>query len=212
MRAIAFRMSGCQMQLFVFLLYQFCIGSCVFRADESLSDADPLAPPVEIPEIYRTIQCPCDGVISHLPFVHRLARALRGYAEMELSGGGLDMGDDTANYGCAVAAVYGYAAQMTQNRAERPEEELFLDHHVGRVPETFVVEVCYEKVQYAGVRHTEDYAFFFRGRTAVGFPSEKFHHETIEIHVRQMFMSSSSSSLRRLRIMNFCLSMVLSPM
>ena len=174
-------MLACKVQLFVLLLYEVGVRAGIVTQLEPLSYADVLCAPVEISQVHRTVHSLRYGVVAHLPFSDRLARAFGSDAQVELSFGLLHFADDAAHYRCSALAVHRNAAPLAEYGPERPEEELLFDHHVGYVSQTLVVEVGYQKVGYAGVRYAQNDALLLRSRSAVSYPAELAHYLGVDV-------------------------------
>ena len=174
MCAIPFRMPGCQVQGFVFLLYQGGVGLRIVGADEALPDAHPFPAPVEVAEIDRAVERPRNGMIAHLPFLHGLARAFGGNRDLEAFILVEHLGN-LVGYRRAFAAVHRHATHTFEQEIEGEEEPVFLHQETSRHPDRGVEEFAHDKIPVACMGGDADDAFRqLEALARSGLPSEPF--------------------------------------
>ncbi len=151
-------MKSGQMHVVIHLLDTVGIGACIVgKRDRGFgAGADYAGLIVEVGQKDRDVAGGGDFVVAELPFMDGFAGSFRADDKKTFRVRTGHFVDDAHHHPLRVLAVHREGAEVSEDRAERPEEGLFLDHDLEAPAQRAVVEITDDEVVDAGVGRGEN--------------------------------------------------------
>ena len=154
------------MHIFVHLLDTVGVGAGVVGEGDGIvgAGADYAGLVVEMGQVDAYAAGGGDCVITGFPFMDGFPGTLGADGEHAFGVRFLHFVDNAHHHGLRILAIHGEGPEMSQNRPQRPEERLFLDHDLQPSAHRTVVEESHHEIVDAGMRGGQDNGFIVRDK------------------------------------------------